>query len=385
MKVKLTFLISIVWCFFYIKVYSADIIGGSLRYESLGNQKYKIIGIVNRDCSGGSLATPYFSVFSDSLHIYINATRVSIKDITNYCKGKSTPCSPQNTQNGDGQEQHVFESIVDFSIAPYAQFYSKNNCEVKFSMEVCCRSNKITTMSTAGTFYLDAMLNLCNLGKNEENSTSTVVPDTYIEMCLNSPFTYNFGYYEKDLDSLLHTLETPIRGIGFEEKYNGSLSANFPMTPLCFPPGSNCKPLTNAKPPRGIYFSSNTGDFIVTPTSGGEKALMKIKTSEYRLIGGLIKNIGYSTVEVFVKIINCLDDNPPTITGNSSYNVCEGDKLCFTIQSRDTRTIIATVDDTTYMTWNKGIPGTNCTWKINDSSAREKSAQFCWQTQIGDS
>lgn len=370
---------------FQIELHAADILGGSLRYEALGQQKYKLIGTINRDCSGEALDVVYFKVFYGNLDFSLTATRTSIKDITNYCKSKSTPCSPQNTKNGDGQEQHVFETIIDFSKAPYSGFYNTNNCEVNFSMESCCRTNKITTMSTSGNFYLDAMLNLCNLGKDTENSTSTILPDSYIELCTYIPFNYNFGYYEKDLDSLLHTLEIPIRGIGFEEKYNGSLNANFPMTPYCLPPGSNCKPLTNARPPRGIFFSNNTGDFIVTPTSSGERALMKIKTSEYRLMDGTIKNVGYSTMEIFVRMISCSDNNPPTIPVQYKYSVCEGDQLCFNIQSRDNRTINATVDDTTYMAWNKGIPSSNCTWKIIDSSAREKGAQFCWQTQLGDS
>ena len=371
--------------FINTNIFATDIIGGSLRYEALGKEKYKLIGTINRDCAGEPLDIFYFRIFSKDLDLNLIATRVAIKDITNYCKGKSTPCSPQNTKNGNGQEQHVFETIIDFSKAPYSDFYKQNNCEVNFAMEACCRTNKITTMSTAGYFYLDAMLNLCNLGKDAENSTSTVLPDNYVEMCVNLPFNYNFGYYEKDLDSLLHSFEIPIRGIGFEEKYNGSLNANFPMTPLCYPPGSNCKALTNAKPPRGIYFSNNTGDFVVTPTSLGERALMKIKTSEFRLIDGIIKNVGYSTMEVFVRMISCSDNNPTTIPTLYKHSVCEGDKLCFTVQSRDIRTINAKVDDTTYMTWNKGIPSANCTWQINDSTAREKSAQFCWQTQLGDS
>ncbi len=366
-------------------IYATDIIGGSLRYEALGKQKYKLIGTINRDCSGEPLDVFYFRIFSKDLDLNLVATRVAIKDITNYCKGKSTPCSPQNTKNGDGQEQHVFETIIDFSKAPYNDFYNSNNCEVNFAMEACCRTNKVTTMSTAGNFYLDAMLNLCNLGKDAENSTSTVVPATFSELCTNLPFTYNYGYFEKDLDSLLHTCEIPIKGIGFDEKYSGSFSSNFPLSPYCLPPGIiNCKPLTNAKPPRGFYFESNTGDMIFTPTSGGEKALIKIKTSEYRLIDGLIKNVGYSTMEIYVKMVACSDNNPPTIPTRKKYSVCEGDNLCFTIQCRDTRTINATIDDTTYLTWNKGIPSTNCKWTINDSTAREKSALFCWQTQLGD-
>lgn len=363
---------------------ATEIIGGSLRYEALGNQKYKVIGVINRNCSGPAMGLLTFKVYSGTTSYTLTANRVSIKDITLVCPSSTLPCNPANTPASDGQEQHTFESVVDFSKAPYNVFYNTGQCEVMFSMESCCRSSN-TTNITANNFYLEAMLNLCVLGTSLENSSTERNPPSYTGMCVNLPFVYSFGYFEKDGDSLLHTVEIPKKSKDSFERFIGPLSVNYPMTPYCSPPGTvSCNPLPNAKPPRGFYFDNNTGDIIVTPIDINERAIIDIRTTEYRVINNAITMVGYSTTELFIKIKQCSDNNPPTIPTANKYSVCEGNKLCFTIQSRDIRTINATTDDTTYLTWNHGIPATTCTFTIIDPTAREKAAQFCWQTKVGD-
>jgi hypothetical protein len=63
--------------------------------------------------------------------------------------------------------------------------------------------------------------------------------------------------------------------------------------------------------------------------------------------------------------------------------VCEGNKLCFTIGSKDDPFLPKqTVLDTISLIWDSAIG--SATFRIVDPSAREKEAQFCWQTNIGD-
>ncbi|MES2617764.1 MAG: T9SS type A sorting domain-containing protein [Bacteroidota bacterium] len=382
----LQILLIIISALFFRTVKAADITGGSLRYEALGGQKYKVIGTIIRNCGGATLDIPTFSIYAGTISYNLTATRTSIKDISNYCITKgSSPCSSQNTQNADGQEQHVFEVEIDFSQAPYDTFYKKGQCEVMFSMESSKRSPKTTTIS-ANTFYLDAMLNLCALGKTGENSnTESSIPVSYLNMCHQNAYNYSFGFNEKDIDSLYHTIETPKKGKTSYETFNSPYSTSYPMTPHCLPSGIiNCTALTNAKPPRGLYFDKNTGDFIITPMNSNERPIFNIKTSEYRYINDTLILVGYSTNEIFISINSCSENNSPFIPSKTSYSVCEGNKLCFTISTKDIRTINALVDDTTQLSWNAGIPFTKCTFVLNDSNAREKEAQFCWQTSKGD-
>ncbi len=361
---------------------AAEILGGAIRYESLGSQKYKVIGVINRNCSGTPLSIPVFKVYAGSLSYVISASRTSIADITPRCAKKTPPCNPSNTTTADGVEQHTFEATIDFSIAPYNQFYSQGQCEVLFSMESFHRSYQLTTV-TANQFYIEAMLNLCILGNSLSNSTSKSNTETAIRMCCNIPFLYNLGYSDPDVDSVIYSLETPKKSKDSFEQFVSPFSADIPMTPFCMPSGVSCTPLPNAKPPRGIWFDAATGDMILTPTNCTEHAIISIKAREFRKINNKMEFVGFSTTELSVDVVICSDNNPPTISTSNKFSVCEGDKLCFTIQSRDAKTVTQTVDDTTMLTWNNGIP--NATFTIVDPTAREKAAQFCWQTKVGDS
>jgi gliding motility-associated-like protein len=63
--------------------------------------------------------------------------------------------------------------------------------------------------------------------------------------------------------------------------------------------------------------------------------------------------------------------------------VCEGEKICFRIKTKDDPFLPnQTRADTTTLTWNNGIPG--ATFNIVNLNVREREAEFCWTTKIGD-
>ena len=377
-KLFFLFLISALSLF---ELRAAEILGGSIRYESLGNQKYTVIGVLNRNCSGTPLSIPVFKIEAGSLSYTLTASRTSIEDVTPRCSKTSSPCVPSNTTTNDGVEQHTFETTVDFSVAPYNQFYTQGQCEVMFSMAAFHRSYNLTTVS-ANQFYIEAMLNLCILGTSLSNSTSKNKTETAIKMCCNVPFAYNLGYSDPDIDSVIYSLETPKKSKDSFEQFLSPFSASIPMSPFCVPSGVSCTPLPNAKPPRGIWFDANTGDLVLTPTNCSEHAVISIKARDFRKINNKMELVGYTTTELNVEVVICSDNNPPTIPTSNKQTVCEGNKLCFTIQSKDARSLKQTTDDTTQLIWNNGIPG--AVFAIVDPTAREKEAQFCWQTQLGD-
>jgi hypothetical protein len=93
--------------------------------------------------------------------------------------------------------------------------------------------------------------------------------------------------------------------------------------------------------------------------------------------------IGYVKRESTWYVQVCTDNNPPYFTGNNRYSVCEGNKICFTIGSKDELFLPKqTILDTITLGWDSGIADAQFT--IVDPSAREKEAEFCWQTNVGD-
>ena len=148
-----------------------------------------------------------------------------------------------------------------------------------------------------------------------------------------------------------------------------------------------CTPIPQAKPPIGFFLDPETGDMIFTPTDCSEVGVVAIQVNEWRKdTSGVYKLVGITRRDIQVWVENCDKNNPPVLLGPYAYSVCEGDKLCFDIRSKDDPVVVpppgvSQTPDTTQLSWNKGIPG--ATFKIKDPKVRERVGQFCWEPQIG--
>lgn len=369
---------------------ASHMMGGDIAYECIGPGKYKLVIKVYRDCRGIPFNSPDIKVFckDGSNSNSVSYTRTAINDLTPTCTGGTAPCNPQNQTAGEGIEEHVFEATIDFNTNPFKAMKDAGCCEIMIKVEQCCRNGAITTISP-GNFYTDAMINICNIDKTSKKCNTSpqlsIPPVAYV--CCNQPFTYNNGVREViDGDSLSYDLGTPLNANNSNETYTGNFNANIPMTPYCPPnPGVvNCRALPNAKPPRGFYFDKETGDIVFTPTKCDEVGIIVIQITEWRKDSARkwVK-IGFTRRDMQIVVKQCPDNNPPSFTGTNKYSVCEGNKICFTIGTKDEPFLPKqTRLDTVALTWNYGIP--SATFTIVDPTAREKEAQFCWQTKIGD-
>ena len=367
---------------------ASHMMGGDIAYECISPGKYKLVIKIYRDCRGIPFNSPDIKMFckDGSNQTSVSYTRTAINDLTPTCTGGTAPCNPQNTPSNEGIEEHVFEAIVDFNTSPFKAFKDAGCCEVMIKVEQCCRNGAITTISP-GNFYTDAMINICNIGNKCNTSPQLSIPPVAY-VCCNQPFTYNNGVREViDGDSLSYELGTPLNANSSNETYTGNFNSQIPMTPYCPPnPGVvNCRALPSAKPPRGFYFDKETGDIVFTPTKCDEVGVIVIQITEWRKDSATKKwqKIGFTRRDMQVVVKQCPDNNPPTLPGTNKYSVCEGNKICFTVVSKDEPFLPKqTRLDTTTLTWNYGIP--SATFTIVDPTAREKEAQFCWQTKIGD-
>jgi hypothetical protein len=373
---------------FFQNLKASHVLGGDIKYIYVAPDKYKVVFKLYRECSGVPLGLNQVrfgvSTADGNVDATITASRTSIKDISLVCKNDTLPCDPNNTTTNSGTEEHVFESLVDFTQSPYSSIKS-SSCKVLFYFSVCCRTGAVTTMSP-GNFYLDAMLDLCAV-KNIGNTSPVFKTIPLRNLCCSTPFYYNNGAIElAEGDSLSFDLSAPLKGLNDPETYTGSFDQNFPVTPYCPPsPGVvNCKALPNAKPPRGFYFEKETGDIVFTPTKCDEASVITFKINEWRKDSlGKWQLIGYVKRESTWIVQQCSENNPPYFIGNNKYSVCEGNKLCFTISSKDDAFLPQqTISDTVDLTWDSGI--VKATFRIIDPTAREKEAEFCWQTTAGD-
>lgn len=364
-----------------LKSQNAQILGGNIRYEHINNRVYKIIGSINRNCSGPSLNTPTLKIFSNNQSFNINLTRTSIKNITNKCSN-IVSCENSNSPSADGIEQHQFEATIDFNQSPYNIFLNNNNCEVYFGLSSDKRSDSITNISK-NSFYVEAMLNFCVLG-NDNNSSSKGAEKEINVFSLNLSLSYTFLSSDRDQDELNYQLvKAETEHLQFET-YNIPLTEKIPVYPFCPPnPGSvNCRHLTNAKPPRGFFHDSTKGDVILTPTVKGYYIVCN-RIFEYRTIQNKKYIVGYSTREQIFNISLNTKNNPPYFSGVNYKFICEGDSIVFNIQSKDDPFLPnQTIADSTYLTWENNIP--NSSIIITNPNEREKNLQFMWRPKIGD-
>lgn len=360
------------------------ILGGSIRYDALGNNQYKIIATINRSCEGEALTSlPSISVFSGNNNFSVPCVRTAINNISTYCPS-AQPCNIANAISNPGLEQHVYEAQIDFNSSTYAVFKTVGNCMVYFGLSSSKRSDSISNIST-NNFYAEAMINLCALGNSLSNTSPKQALIKNIDVAQNAPFIFvHDGIDLTDNDVLDFELIAPLSAHQTKETYTGNLSDTIPMTPFC-PPNFevvNCRPLPNAKPPRGFFYDKKSGKLSITPTRK-EVAALCVRMNEYRDINGSLELIGYSSDEFVFNVRPFFSNNPPSITGINRFNLCEGDSINFQVTTNDDISFPnQTVADTTSLAWNYGIPGSHIT-TVNPT-VREKTYNFKWKTKIGD-
>ena len=385
---KCLLLLGFVLALFISETKATHMMGSDITYECLGNNKYKITLKLYRDCTGVNLGGITGTISSGTNSISFSPTKKSIKDLSPTCSGTKSVCDSSNTL-GIGVEEHTYEVTIDISKAPYSTWVVNGACEFSFSWGQCCRNGEITTINN-GTFYSEAMLNVCNIKKTKIlcNTSPEFKGVPIFFACCNNPFRYNYQVSEtSDFDSLSYELVAPLSNKGTNMTYKSPFSDSVPMTPKCVPSSTvNCTPVPNANPPLGFYFNKKNGDMVFTPTKCNEVGIVVVEIKEWRMdtLGNYV-HIGTIRRDIQIIVMNCGSNWPPEIKSNKyDYTVCEGDQIKITIDGMDKPhpSDPNGRKDTVTLTWDSTI--TQAKFKVTNPTAREKKGEFVWQTKIGD-
>lgn len=372
--------------------------GGFIEYKYVGNQQYKILAHVYRDCNANPLDSVEIGILlgkdpaNRCLTKKLKNNRIEIKDITPSCRTIPKPCNPQNTKvNAVGIEQHIFEAMIDLNESDIKTTLQNSNCcDITFYLNAGKRSTHITNLASVEDMALSSGLNYCEISNTNKGYNNSALKLSYLRSiaCVNQPFYFSSQFTDTvDKDSISFKSAQPTSSnAGTVVNYASTkFDVNYPISVYCGVSGNNnnCTPNPNAKPPRGFFFDANLGEMVFTPLKPNEYAVIKYTVYEYRKIQGLYKQIGYTDFECTIFVdTTCGYNNAPTIEGPQNNSVCEGDKICFRILSKDEPfQPYQTIADTVRLQWNRGIPGASFT--ILNPIAREKQAEFCWQTLIG--
>jgi hypothetical protein len=264
-------------------------------------------------------------------------------------------------------------------------------CNIRLVYSECCRSGQIATGATWQNFYIDATINRC-LSISPCNSSPEFNEDPGLFTCSGNPAIFSSGATDPDLDSLSYTFTPALQGFGSSVTYD--------------PPYAYDKPLpwtgnANDPFPGGIHCDPLTGDIMFTPPTAfgaGFYGIVAVAVTQWKKINGVPTIIGVTRRDQMITILgSCIPNKEPVLKtdpaapGNiakTSWEICAGQQLCFTVIAQDSDSAPA-LSDTTYLNWDNHLQNMGATflptYNIADrhkpaplGGPREDSYQFCW-------
>jgi gliding motility-associated-like protein len=299
---------------FSLNAYCSHISGGDIAYQCLGNNQYKIILNLFRDCSGITMSSSETVSITSSCgtqNLSLSLTNPGGTEISQLCP-PSLPNSTCNGGNLPGMQRYTYESTV--TLVPCADW--------KIQWDVCCRNttNNISNSINEGV-WIEANLNSVKKACNTSPAFSAQ-PIPFV--CINQQVVYDFGVIEADGDSLQFKFISARNDLGTNLTYINPYSATNPIS--------------------GITINPNTGQLTFTPNQTGF-FIVVVQCDEYDLAGNWIGSVMRDIQFVVQNCSNVVPSNSGgTIsnfsgtavpTGNYSLEMCDGGNFTFTLSVPD--------------------------------------------------
>ncbi len=377
---------------------ASHLLGGYIRYEYLGSNKYGVYLNVYRDCNGIAMPTTDAlsikfldksggSLGSDTILILKN--RIGITDVTYHCTWSKKNCSPSNTVGkGPGTERHTYYAVIDMYSTRFKSLFTNSNlCQIVFSWQQCCRNSSITTGLAGQNFYIESSLNLCTSSGtqlNIVNNSPISFFENRTEVCCNNKSNLFLGSFDtSEYDSVSYSLVPAKEGPTTNCTYGSPFTYQYPLTPYCTSSTIKCTPTSTSSPPRGFYFDSTTGFSIFTPTKCDEVFVIAVKTKEYRKINSKWELVGTTlTDRQFNVNSSCGYNNRPVLSLPVIDSLVINKSYSLRFQSKDDSNTVSKIKDTSYITIYNPPVGSKYTrdspFRSNDSGYFTFKPGYVW-------
>lgn len=184
---------------------ATHIVGGEINYECLGNNNYRIVLTVYRDCYNGSPDAPFdpqasIGIFDTAWNLVRNQRVAFIKDDTLPIV-LSNPCLAIPPNVCVHRTSYTTVVNLPFRAGGYHIAYQR-----------CCRNqlirnipNPLTVGATYYAFLSEAAMRGCNTSARFNNWPPVAI-------CVNEPILFDHSASDKDGDSLVYRLCSPLEG-----------------------------------------------------------------------------------------------------------------------------------------------------------------------------
>lgn len=334
---------------FGYRAQASHIQGGDLTYASLGNNQYRVVLKLYRDCSGTALPTSMSLLIKNGCNGTTQGTYPmdpvpnTLTVGTQYCATANGICA---TNGPDNFESNTYATGT-ITITP-GQWL--------LSTEICCRPSTANLVGQA-TFRYEATLNnqvmtgstmqsIVNSSPVSPSNPAFFIPWKQTSLLSNTAF-------DADGDSLAYSLDQPISACGnvYVPYKSYPTFSPFQLGPNCYlTPGSTlpsvfsatnpivvggdtsgtCPMRTLVSGPNGFAFDATTGTLLVMPgrylanspsANGENKYVVVVKITEYRKINGNYVVVGITRRDLFLTVYDCGANQMPTLTRTVSVQV----------------------------------------------------------------
>lgn len=350
------------------QVQATHLMGGSITYSYLGQNStgqklYAVNATLFRDCKGINMPTTANITLSSPTCGNVNANLANIGGgltVTPLCPGEIDICDPSIPSNAApyGVQAWLYRGTVTLP-----------NCgnDWRIYWSSCCRNNAITTLASAGSFYVEAQLNNTLPGGNSSPAFNN---DPTLFLCANQENRYNNGLTDTEDDSLVYSLVNCLEAQTTSVTYNAGLSGANPL---------NANYTT---------IDSETGDIRVFPTSI-QIGVVCVLVEEYRnnvKIGQVVRDLQFTVTDCNFNTLPKLSGLNGTadssgVTGNYEATICANQQACFDIQGFDAEAVPSAQFQNLEMKWNYGINGASF---VVDYNQPYPVGQFCWTPSNND-
>jgi gliding motility-associated-like protein len=311
---------------------ASHIVGGEISYECLGNNQYKIILTVYRDCNsqnGQGGQTPFddparITFFTGDGNIYQTGPGQSIGVPLNMTPQTiqidlSNPCLTPPT--GICVDQAVYETTVTLPFNPLGYYVSYQRC---------CRNNSIANIGNPGQTGATFTIFISDLGQTSCNSSPTFNNFPPIVICNNEPIDFDHSASDANGDSLSYSFCAPSIGatpgspspnVATAPPY-ANVSFNFPYT-ASQPLGSN------------VSINPTTGFISGSPTALGQY-VVGVCVDEYKngvWVSSTRRDFQFNVVSCEANIVADILEDSIGADGGYIINSCNDSVITFQNES----------------------------------------------------
>jgi gliding motility-associated-like protein len=387
--------VAIFLCFLLssLSTFASHIMGGEATYEYLGAvgngiYQYRVKFTIYSNCDSQSqFPTPpsniKFAVYQEGSDpnadkLYINEYTVNLTNST-----KIEPDIPNDCTFGIDVCVFKAEYITVIELPIFFNTTFSNGYHLYF--DVCCRNDNILNLNNAGftgsVFYSFIPNPLI------VNNSPVFSDNPLLFLCAGDTTPLLNTAFDPDGDLLVFSFQEPYSGYSSAIDPQPDYSPNPDLNPLNWPiPQVNWDAGFSFTNPFGSNGFAQINSFTgytsySSPSQGNYVVAVEIK--EYRN-GNLI---GITRRDMQFIVVNCPPNIPPTssnspVNGQVTYQIEEGENLCFDIQFTDANNDFITLNSNGDI-FNPSITNPSATINTPVSGTGNVTANFCWETSCG--